>query len=171
MSRWEDGVTPRYGWEYRGEGNGPGYEQHIDARGRQRCAMCAKAAIKFVHAMWHPEHQIGLAVGSCCGAQMLRRHPTEDYRDNLGFLGSLEKRRKRWLTRKWWLTKRDNYRLRVRGWLIVVWRATGVSNQWGWYMTSPWGHRLKSTGLHSSLESAKLETFDFYVCAEAARRG
>jgi hypothetical protein len=147
INRWEDGVTPRYGWQYRGSSLPPLVPV---------CQMCCKARPKYFHAVSHSE-RIELLVGACCAAQMCVESPDEDYRASLRYLQGVERRRERWLVRKWRLSQKQNYWIRANHWRVTVYRSGA---RWGVFIATPDKQDFKSLKLFDTLDAAKLSAFD-----------
>ena len=120
------------------------------------CGMCESQNIRYVHHMEHPAYPEVLEVGCVCAGHM--EEDVAAARTREASMKSREGKRKRWLTRKWKISKNGNPWLSADGYRVVV-----SEKQSGWAATVT----FESTNLphHSrrtfkTIEEAKLAAFD-----------
>ncbi|MDD8628118.1 hypothetical protein LAX03_20250, partial [Escherichia coli] len=118
---WSSAGVPHRGWtcigiEDLGEPN-------------QQCAMCETSMVRFVHYMTHPDYNQELAVGCVCAGHMETDRKAAELRETR--MKSRAGKRKRWLTRTWKISKKNNPYLKSDGFIISIYK---MDNGWGCYI-------------------------------------
>lgn len=121
---------------------------------QEKCSMCGKEEIRYLHTISHPDEGISIDVGAVCA----RRLTNNAFGITLGE-ESLKKRAarlKKWLTRKWRISSRGNKFLNIEGNNVGVYQAR--TGKWGYWINSYFSDKF-----FSNEDSAKLALFnDFW---------
>jgi hypothetical protein len=121
------------------------------------CEMCANQPIRYGHFMRHPSYPKEVVVGCVCAEKM-----EEDYsapRERESKLKNIAVRRKRWLTRKWRVSKNGNEFLRTDGLVITIFQNS--NGKWGGSIIERVTDQKSSIrNVFDTSELAKLAVFD-----------
>lgn len=129
MFRWNKPDIPQKGWEYigmedLGEDVYPG-----EAIPYERCEMCGKEKIRYVHLLKHPDYEGEFRVGCDCASKMMRDYVTPQERERN--LKNRVNRKKNFMKQEWY-QKPDtgNYTIRYKGEQITIMKSKFGSG-WG----------------------------------------
>ena len=82
------------------------------------CEMCEKNEIRYVHYMKHQDYPDILAVGCVCAGNMEENTIIAKKRDD--FMKSRSNKKKKWLDKKWKLSKKGNLYIESDGFIIIL---------------------------------------------------
>jgi len=82
------------------------------------CEMCEKNEIRYVHYMKHQDYPDILAVGCICAGNMEENTIIAKKRDD--FMKSRSNKKKKWLDKKWKLSKKGNLYIESDGFIIIL---------------------------------------------------
>ena len=127
------------------------------------CEMCETQSIRYVHYMTHPSFHGELGVGCVCAGKM-----EEDYeraKSREASVKSAAKRKRRWLTRDWNVSKNGNDYLNVNGYNIVIFSSSSTKGiRWGYKVTDRVTESfVTSRNQLPTEEAAKLKAFDTMI--------
>lgn len=151
FGKWSEAGVPHRGWICVG----------VEDLGRPdaTCEMCELQQIRYVHYMEHADYPGGLAVGCDCASNMEIDKAAAPERERR--MKSKAARRKRWLTRDWRLSAKNNEYLNVDGYNIVVY---GSWNGFHFRVAERLGDRKWiSRKPYATADAAKLAAFDNFI--------
>ncbi|TIS62315.1 MAG: hypothetical protein E5W92_31670 [Mesorhizobium sp.] len=129
-----------------------------------RCQMCGREEIRYVHHMSHAHYPEGLDVGFVCAEKMEDDYVNPRRREQ--DLKNVASRRKRWLTRKWKISRSGNPFIKTDGFHIVVYPLGDGS--WGGKITDLRSdHVVTNTRRYADADKAKLGAFDGMIFLKA----
>jgi hypothetical protein len=126
----------------------------------QICEMCEIREIRYVHHMEHPYYHESLGVGCVCAEKM--EGDKEGPRRRESNLINEAQRKKRWLNRKWKISKKGNDYLNTDGFNIIIFNNNSGS----------WSARIEdqatsqsefSRQQYKTKDAAKLAAFDAMI--------
>jgi hypothetical protein len=120
-----------------------------------QCQMCGKEDIRYVHHMEHPNYSDTLDCGCVCAEKMEDNSFAPHKREQA--MKNKAARRKRWLSRKWRISRNGNPYLNVQSHNVVV-----FCHKKG-YSTGKWGYSIAgeySKQSFSNSDEAKLAAFE-----------
>ena len=118
--------------------------------------MCEHQKIRYVHFMEHPDYSEGLACGCVCAGKMEEDYVAAKRREKK--MKNVVQRRKRWLSRKWNISKGGNDYIKTDGYLIVVFSK---ADEWSGTITNlATLEETKARKTYSTQDAAKLAAFD-----------
>jgi hypothetical protein len=122
------------------------------------CQMCESQPIRYVHHMRHCEYPDILSVGCVCAGNMEGNIKAARKRESV--MQSRAGKRKRWLTRKWRVSAKENPWIRTDGYRIIM-RRRGAGWAWAYTISAEdYDLVLHSRTNYASLDRAKLAAFD-----------
>lgn len=148
MGKWSQAGVPHKGWEC----------VEIEDLGEpsQICDMCESQTIRYAHHMTHPRFEGELVVGCVCAGNMEGNLAAAEARDKK--MRSRVGKRKRWLTRRWNVSKKGNDWITADGFRIAIYPR---SRAWGALVASQTGtYEQHIRRRFSTPEQAKLAAFD-----------
>jgi len=114
--QWGNPNIPHSGWEC------------IDVRDLGKpsmtCHMCEREIIRYVHYMMHPKYRNILQVGCICAGKMEGNSQNAKERDS--FIRSRTNKRKKFLDKKWKISKNGNNYLKSDSYLIILTFKNGL---------------------------------------------
>jgi hypothetical protein len=130
------------------------------------CEMCESSSIRYVHHMQHPDHEAVLRVGCVCAGHMEGDLTAATARE--AGMTSRGAKRKRWLTRKWRVSRKGNAWLNADGYRVTIFPKGTL-----WAASVAFGdsHPRFCRRAYQTEEAAKLSAFDFITRLETARVG
>lgn len=130
------------------------------------CEMCETTEIRYVHYMEHRDYRQVLGVGCVCAENMENDYERPRRRENA--LKSVAQRRRRWLGRKWRISKKGNPYLNTDGMNITIFRKRrGV---WGARITDRSTEKQEtSRRRYGTEDEAKLAAFDAMIFLKEQR--
>ncbi len=87
------------------------------------CEMCESQSIRYIHYMQHEQYPEVLAVGCVCAGNMESDLIGARQRDDL--MRSRVQKKKRWLTRRWKISRKGNEFLVIDGFVISIFEKNG----------------------------------------------
>ncbi|MBK9149104.1 MAG: hypothetical protein IPM12_14970 [Flavobacteriales bacterium] len=150
-SRWNHPGLPHKGWrlvdveDIRSEGQS---ESETDY---ETCQMCGNEKIRFVHTVSHPEHDEELRVGCVCAEKMTSDYSTPRRRETE--LRNRASRRRNWTKKKWKVSDKGSYYLKLDGKLVLIYRDKS-SSQYKVKVDETWGKKR-----FKDLDDAKMAAF------------
>ena len=147
MNIWDKKDIPQKGWEW------IGVDDFLEPD--FNCEMCGQTNVRYVHHLIHKQNNILINVGCICAEKM-----TDDYtnpRKTEKYLKSVEKKKSRWLTRKWKTSKKGNDYMNINGFNITVFQYKKGHNIY------KWGYKIDdnfSSQAFQTEDEAKLALFD-----------
>lgn len=143
MNLWDQSGIPHKGW----------YCVDVIDLGdpSEKCQMCGKEDIRYVHIMGHEDYGIELHVGCVCAEKM-----SGDYqgpREREKKLRNRAARKIKWLTRKWRVSAKGNHFLNIEDHNLSVFPTK--YGKWGYRIDSEFGKNYFKTQ-----EEAKLALFN-----------
>ena len=134
--RWDKADIPHKGWEYIGMED-LGEDVYLgDPIPYERCEMCGKEKIRYVHLLRHPDYDGEIRVGCDCASKMMCDYvtPQEKERD----LKNRVNRKNNFMKREWFFkTDTGNYTLRYKGDQITIVRSK-FGPEWGVVFKGQW---------------------------------
>ena len=127
------------------------------------CEMCETQEIRFVHYMTHTDYAGEIAAGCVCAGRM-----EEDYegaRQREAVLRSAAGKKRRWLDRKWKVSRAGNPYINANGYNVVVFSTgTQVRPSWGFRVVNrQTENQLTSRKPYPTEDAAKLRAFDAII--------
>lgn len=120
------------------------------------CEMCRSSQLRFAHHMSHPDYEDKLVVGCICAGHMSGDY--EGVRKREAAMKSRADKRKRWLTRKWKISVKNNPCLVDGDFIITVFEK---NNSWKFLLINKITQgRFFSRRSFNTQEKAKLAAFD-----------
>ncbi len=149
--KWSQPGVPHHGWIC------VGMEDLGEPTGQ--CEMCEAQAIRYVHQMKHPEYPDELGVGCVCAEHMETDKGASRSREK--DLKNVAEKRKRWLTRKWRLSKKGNPFLNTHGCHVTVFDRL---LRWGAVVSrTDDNEKCYAPGSYASEELAKEAAFNLLI--------
>jgi hypothetical protein len=153
--KWSQAGVPHKGWQC----------VDIEDLGEPQitCQMCESQTIRYVHHMQHPDYSEALEVGCICAGHMENDLIGAKARE--ASMKSRASKRKRWLTRRWKISRKGNPWLSTDGYRVTVYERGG-----GWASTvsvegtSNVYHARRN---YNTMDLAKLAAFDQITRIEA----
>lgn len=148
--KWSEASIPHKGWVC------VDVEDSMDLS--STCEMCESQRIRFIHYMEHEDYPHTLAVGCICAGYMEEDLIAARKRDD--FMKSRMAKKKRWLSRKWKISRKGNEYVKTDGYIISIfqknniWKAC-VSKQDDESFT-----KFSKRGFKTA-DKAKISSFDF----------
>lgn len=127
------------------------------------CEMCETQEIRFVHYMTHPDCTAEIAAGCICAGRMEENY--EGARNREAILRSAAGKKRRWLDRKWKVSRAGNPYINANGYNVVVFpTGTPTTPSWGFRVTNQETESyVTSRKLLPTEDAAKLRAFDAIV--------
>ena len=157
--RWDKLGLPHKGWKYIGMedlGEDVYSGEEIEY---ERCEMCGKEKIRYVHILKHQDYEGEIRVGCVCASKLLDDYctPREIERD----LRNRTNRRNNFLRREWsYKSSTGNYTLRYKGENITIMKSKfGVG--WGVIYDGSWIWEYHGRKIYD-LHTAKKVAFDLF---------
>lgn len=145
---WSKEGVPHKGWTCTGI-------EDLGAPDKQ-CEMCESSMVRFVHYMTHPNYFKELTVGCVCAGHMELDRKAAEVRETS--MRNRANKRKRWLTRKWKISKKGNPYLKSDGFIISIYKM-GLG--WGCYIQdAATKEKWFSRKAFELIDDAKLSGFD-----------
>jgi len=120
------------------------------------CEICESQVIRYVHHMEHPAYSDVLEAGCVCAGNM--EGDVAAARTREASMKSRAGKRKRWLTRKWRISKKGNPWIRADGYRVTVYPR---GNGWAATVSAEGGSGVyHSRKNYETQEKAKLAAFD-----------
>lgn len=130
--------------------------------------MCGREEIRYVHHMSHAQYPHVIDAGCVCAEKMEDDYVNPRRREQ--DLKNVAGRRKRWLTRKWKISRSGNPFLKTDGFHIVIY-AHG-DGSWGGRITDLGnGQVITSKKRYADADKAKLGAFDGMVFLKGKKGG
>lgn len=130
------------------------------------CEMCETQEIRYVHYMEHDEYPGELAVGCRCAEHMESDYAGPRRREQK--LKNAARRRSRWLSRQWNMSRNGNAYINTDGFNITIFRNS--NGTWGGKITDDEsGQSIRSRRTYESQDRAKLAAFDAMIFLKATR--
>ena len=146
-NRWDSKGVPHKGWV------GLGVED-LGAPDHS-CEMCGNRSVRYVHTMFHPDHNDYLRVGCDCAEKMSNDYVTPKTREREA--KNRAQRRAAWPEKKWRTSKKGNPWLKYQGLIFTVFPQGG---RWR-YSASEGGEKPDfSAADYATALDAKLGIFD-----------
>lgn len=123
----------------------------------QTCEMCESQEIRYIHYMEHPLYPKILKVGCVCAGHMEEDLFGAQRRDD--FMKSRSGKKKRWLSRKWKISKKGNDYIKVDGYIITVFLRNG--NWHALIKSEDESYEQYSRRSYKTKEEIKIASFDF----------
>lgn len=143
MNLWNQEGIPHKGWNH---------VNVIDmGEAIEKCQMCGKEDIRYVHIMEHADYVEDLRVGCVCAEKM-----SNDYdrpREKEQKLRNRAARRTKWLTRTWRVSAKGNPFLNIESYNITVFPTK--YGKWGYKIGDKFGKEYYKTQ-----DGAKLASFE-----------
>ena len=138
--KWSESGVPHKGWKC------------IDIEDAEEpiqiCEMCESQAIRYIHHMQHKKYPDVLSVGSVCAGNMEQNLARALGREEL--MKSRVQKRKRWLARKWKVSKKGNDFIKTDGFVITVFKKGKLWN----------GHVIQEHGPYEAYSRKSFPTSD-----------
>lgn len=149
---WRQSGIPHRGWylldviDIREDG------QSEDETNYEGCMMCGNERIRYVHIVEHPEIDEEFRVGCVCAEKMTNDYINPGRREIE--LRNRASRRKNWHKKKWKLSQKGNWYLKVDEHIIVIFREK-ISRKYKVMIDKTIGHKL-----FEEFEDAKMAAFN-----------
>lgn len=159
MQLWDKLGIPHKGWEYVGVEDLGENVYSGESIPYERCEMCGRERIRYVHILRHPEYDGELRVGCVCASKMI-----DDYvapRERERNLVNRVNRKGSFMKRNWrYKSDTGNYCLRYKGENITIMRSK-YNSGWGvvFQGESYWKYHGRRI---DDFETAKLVAFDLF---------
>jgi hypothetical protein len=128
--------------------------------------MCETQDIRYVHHMEHPDYPESLAVGCVCAEHMENDYEGPRRREKA--LRNAAQRKRRWLSRKWKVSVKENAYLNTDGLNITVFQRN--PKLWGARIEDrATGRSVSSRRPHQTEDAAKLAAFDAMIFLKKER--
>jgi hypothetical protein len=148
FGKWARTVVPHDGWRC---------IRVVDhGKPNHTCHMCEARDVRYVHWMQHDDQAEVLKVGRDCAARLEQEPKAAEERERV--MKNRAKRRDKWLTREWRVSRKGNPYLRTAGYRITVWPKDAG---WSFTVASEDAETHHEPTTFSTPDQAKLAAFDF----------
>ena len=149
--KWDRAGVPNQGWDCIGI-------EDLESPD-QICEMCEVKEIRYVHSMEHPDYPDVLEVGCICAGKMQGNVERANKKEQA--FKNANQRRKKWLSRKWGISRKCNSYINTDGFNITIFQS---GEKWkGRIIKKDEEQKEKAVFLRKEYDSedqAKLAAFD-----------
>ncbi|MFZ5733644.1 MAG: hypothetical protein ACOY4O_12975 [Pseudomonadota bacterium] len=130
------------------------------------CQMCEVQDIRYVHTMSHPNYDTSLEVGCVCAEHMEEDYVRPRLREQA--LKSAASRKKRWLSRRWFVSTQGNAFVNTAGFNVTI--TKNADNSWGGrILERATGRSVNARRKYETQDLAKLAAFDGMIFLKMKR--
>ena len=148
LGKWAKTVVPHDGWRW----------LRVVDHGKQNhtCDMCEARDLRYVHWLEHDDYPGVLKVGCDCAGRLLHDPNAAVERERV--MRNRAARRAKWPTRRWRVSQKGNFWIKVAGYRITVW-AKGAG--WSFTVSREDEAPQYADATFSTPEQAKLAAIDY----------